>query len=208
MRSVVLQGYADAAADLIERFEALSPADVLAAVHDHVPTLPSRILDIGAGTGRDAAWFAAQSHAVVAVEPVDALREAGQRRHRSPRISWIKDALPELSETLALGSTYDVILLSGVWQHLDDAERRVAFPALRRLTSEGGTVVMSLRHGPGAPTRPVFPVRVAETLSLAAQNGFGVLLEARMPSIQTQNRERGVTWTWLVLKAGAVVERT
>ncbi|MEM6422607.1 MAG: methyltransferase domain-containing protein [Pseudomonadota bacterium] len=192
-----------AATDLIERFEAFSSSELFAAVREHLPNRPSRVLDIGAGTGRDAAWFAAQSHDVVAVEPVDALRNAGIARHSSPRISWIKDSLPALSRTRALGQRWDLILLCGVWQHLDDADRHVAFSTLRQISAAGCKVVMSLRHGPGAPTRPVHPIDVPDTQQRAAHHGFSTRHKVQMPSLQRRNRASGVTWTWLVLQAEA-----
>ena len=52
------EGYAEEAEGLFRRHEGIHAADVHAAVLHLIPTAPSRILDIGAGTGRDAAWFA------------------------------------------------------------------------------------------------------------------------------------------------------
>ncbi len=46
------------------------------AVLHLIPTAPSRVLDVGAGMGRDTAALAALGHSVVAVEPVDELRAA------------------------------------------------------------------------------------------------------------------------------------
>ncbi|MEL6280765.1 MAG: class I SAM-dependent methyltransferase [Pseudomonadota bacterium] len=201
LKSIVLRGYADAAVDLIEAYEAVSSAELFAPVREHLPSRPVQVLDIGAGTGRDAAWFAAQSHDVVAVEPVDALRNAGMARHRCSGLSWIKDTLPELSQTLALGAKFDLIVLSAVWHHLDRDEREAAFPVLRLLASDGGKVVMSLRHGPGAQSRPVYPVRASDTVALATRSGFAKLGETHTPSAQTHNQTSGVTWTWLVFQA-------
>src|ERR1700730_11567596 len=92
----VLQSYAAASADLITRFEGVSPARLYAPIADLLPSSPSRIVDIGAGTGRDAAWLADKGHDVVAVEPVDEFRRAGIALHKSQRIEWLKDRLPDL----------------------------------------------------------------------------------------------------------------
>ena len=115
MRRQILKGYEDAAkCDLIERFESILSRDLLAPVMTYIPKQPCRILDVGAGTGRDAAWLAAQSHSVLAAEPVDALRHSGMAKHTSPNISWVKDALPELSHTISLGQVFDVVLFCAV----------------------------------------------------------------------------------------------
>jgi SAM-dependent methyltransferase len=170
-------------------------------VIEHFPQQTSHILDVGAGTGRDAAWLASLSHTVVAVEPVDALRNAGIARQKSPKISWINDTLPQLSQTIALGGTFDVILLCAVWQHLDDVDRQVALSAFRRLISDNGKIVMSIRHGAGAPTRSVYPASISDILKWAELQGFSKLKEVSTQSVQTQNYQADVTWTWLVLQA-------
>lgn len=196
----ILAGYEDAADALIKKFEAISSADLFQAVNDYLPGKPSHILDIGAGTGRDAAWFASQSHTVVAVEPADGLRTYGMSRHKSPNITWLDDRLPELPQTSALGEKFDLIVLSAVWQHLNDTHRQQAFSVLQQLTARGGKIIMSLRHGPGAPTRQVFPVNTPATRALAGSFCLSALREVAMPSNQQQNQDNGVTWTWLVLQ--------
>jgi protein-L-isoaspartate O-methyltransferase len=185
---------------LAKSFEKISSAKLLAPVIAHIPHHPSHILDIGAGTGRDAAWLAALSHTVVAVEPVDALRHAGQAKHTSPNISWVKDTLPDLSQTIALGQQFDVILLCAVWQHLTDMERRLAFASFQRLAAKGGKVIMSIRHGAGALTRPVYPAKVSEVATWARDHGFEMLDNVPTQSTQQQNQQAGVTWNWLVLQ--------
>src|SRR3712207_2081237 len=114
----ILDGYAAEAADLIPRFEALATDEVLAPVADLLPTRPSSILDVGAGTGRDAAWLAKRGHHVTAVEPVDALRHAGMALHPSKRIEWVNDRLPSLNSLRPRADRFNLILAVGVWQHL------------------------------------------------------------------------------------------
>lgn len=202
MREQVLQGYRDAAASLIERYEAISSAALFVPVAAFLPAVPARVLDLGAGTGRDAAWLAAQGHRVLAVEPVAAFRRAGQARHRVAGLGWMDDSLPGLPRTLELGRRFDLILLAAVWHHLAPADRAAAFAALAKLAAPGGRVVMSLRHGTGAPSRPVYPVRPAETQALAKACGFTKLHEATAASAQPGNRAAAVGWTWLVFEAG------
>jgi protein-L-isoaspartate O-methyltransferase len=50
-----------------------------------------RILDIGSGSGRDAAYFAKQGHEVTAVEPVREMRLTAEKLHGKQRIRWIDD---------------------------------------------------------------------------------------------------------------------
>ncbi|MCW5770956.1 MAG: class I SAM-dependent methyltransferase [Rhodospirillaceae bacterium] len=188
----VLAGYAAEAPALIARFDALDPNELYAAVLDLLPRNPAKVADIGAGTGRDAAWFALQGHTVLAVEPVKELREAGRALHPSDRIEWLDDRLPGLAKMLARGP-FGLMTLSGVWQHIDEAARRIAMAHLGRL-------VMSLRHGPGAPGRRVFPISPDATIEAAAQAGFALLRRTETGSMQPGNRALGVRWTWLALE--------
>jgi hypothetical protein len=82
------EGYAEEAEELFKLYEGIPAADSHRAVLHLIPPAPASILDIGSGTGRDAAWFASQSHRVVAVEPTDAMRIPAMALHPSPAIEW------------------------------------------------------------------------------------------------------------------------
>jgi len=196
----ILEGYAVAATPfLIARYNALDPNELYASVLDLLPKSPVRVIDIGAGTGRDAAWFAQQGHEVLAIEPVKELREPGMVLHPDDRITWLDDWLPSLAEAQKYGP-FDLVTLCGVWQHIDDEERQIAMVTLGEMTATAGMVVMSLRHGPGAPGRRVFPVSTSETIEAATRSSFVLLRRTEAQSIQPGNRAMGVYWTWLALK--------
>ncbi|WP_163025805.1 class I SAM-dependent methyltransferase [Chachezhania antarctica] len=197
----VLSGYADRAAELIEPYEALSVTDIYAGVLDHLPSFGHAVLDVGAATGRDAAWCAARGATVHATEPVTAFRADARKRHPDNRITWIDDALPDLPRTWALGIRFDRILCSGVWHHLPPQAQASAMPVLRDLCAPHARILLSLRHGPSAPGRPAYPCPADTVVALADASGFDLLHLARHESIQAGNRQAGVTWTWLVLKA-------
>lgn len=196
----ILQGYAVEAAELIPRYEALSSAVVLAPVKDVLPDRPSSVLDVGAVTGRDAAWLAGHGHKVVAVEPVDELRQAGMALHPSQNIQWIDDRLPALQRLRSGGKQFELVLAIGVWQHLPAQEHQETLRTLAALTREKGRLVISLRHGPGSPSRPCFSADTEQIIACAADVGFRLHLRRAAPSVQEKNRDAGVTWTWLCLE--------
>jgi len=197
----ILDGYAESATpELIARYDAIQVEQIYAPVLDLFPAGPCRIADIGAGTGRDSAWLASLGHEVLAVEPVDALRSAGMMLHDAVAIEWLKDALPRLQRIVA-GRRFDLLLLCAVWQHLDDNARVRAMRRLAGLTAPGGKIVMSLRHGPGAANRPVFPVSPDRTIENALASGLRLLRRRRAESVQAENRTAGVHWTWLVFQS-------
>jgi ubiquinone/menaquinone biosynthesis C-methylase UbiE len=66
----------DEALDLLKRYESISFADVHASVLHLIPPAPYRVLDIGAGTGRDALGFVDRGHSVVTDRRTSAWRDA------------------------------------------------------------------------------------------------------------------------------------
>ena len=200
MNERCIYGYEDAAEELIGKFESVSSTELFTPVREFLPQQPSHILDIGAGTGRDAAWLAEHGHECLAVEPVTEFRKAGMALHKSDRISWLDDTLPDLPSTCSLGRPYDLLILPAVWKHLDDVSRKAAFIAFRKLLANDGKIIMSLRHGDGAPSRPVFPANVQETIRHAEGHRFRKLHQVEASSAQEGNRRNKVSWTWLVLQ--------
>jgi len=194
------QGYAEQAAELIPQYESISFVAHHEAELHLLPMVPSRILDIGAGTGLDAAWFAEQGHSVLAVEPTAEFRHAAMRLHPSPLIEWLDDALPNLDAVMGRAQCFDVLMLSAVWMHLDEAERGMAMPRVVSLLAPEGLMVLSLRHGPVPAGRRMFAVSGEETMELARRHGLRTVLNTHTGSLQARNRAAGVTWTRLAFK--------
>jgi hypothetical protein len=137
-------------------------------------------------------------HQVVAVEPVDALREGAKTLHPSPRIEWLADGLPALAVLRARGETFDVVLLTAVWMHLDEAERAEAMPAVASLVRSGGVLILSLRHGPVPAGRRMFDVSAEETIALAQAEGLHCIVNTITASVQADRDD--VTWTRLAFR--------
>jgi SAM-dependent methyltransferase len=197
MKSVRVSGtehYAEEAPDLLKRYESISFADTHRSVMQLIPNEPCRVLDIGAGTGRDAAGFAGLRHRVVAVEPTEEMRRGAMALHPSPLIEWLDDSLPDLATVLARGEQFDVVMLTAVWMHLDQQQRRRAMPNVAALTREGGVMIMTLRHGPVPAGRRMFEVSAEETIGLAQPLGLRCVLNR---PAESSLRQPGVTWTRL-----------
>jgi len=168
-------GWYDAhAADLVRRYELVDPAALHSWLDGLLKAAPGTVLDIGAGSGRDAAWLSAQGHDVIAVEPSPAMRSEGQRLHPDPRVRWIDDRLPDLNETGQLGIAFDLVLLSAVWQHIAPSDRERAFRKIAGLVKSGGLLALSLRNGPSPPESRMYPVSLDEVERLARNHGFAV----------------------------------
>ena len=192
-----VQGYAESASELIKRYEAISFPENHEALLALIPVKCSRALDIGAGAGGDAGWLAEQGYEVVAVEPTTEFRKYASQRHLSPRIEWVDDRLPHLSHLVKRNQTFDLIIVSAVWMHLEPEERSVAMPVLASLLSPGALLYISLRHGPKPKDRMMFDVPPAETVASAKASGLSVVLNLSKASTQLSNREAGVIWSQL-----------
>ncbi|MCC2652444.1 MAG: methyltransferase type 11 [Microvirga sp.] len=193
-----IAAYNDQATKLATRYELLSSEAVHAALLDFVPRGAGLIaLDVGAGSGRDAAWLASLGYDVVAVEPAAAMRLEGQHRHSEARISWVDDKLPDLNAVHGLGISFDLILLSAVWMHVPPHARTRAFRKLVALLKAGALLYMSLREGPSEPDRPMWAAPVGEVEALAREHRLDVL---RCVAAADQQGRSGVRWTAICLR--------
>jgi protein-L-isoaspartate O-methyltransferase len=196
------EGYAEEAEDLLQRYESIPAAENHRHVLHLIPKPSSRVLDIGSGTGRDAGWFASLGHLVLAVEPTAALRVPAAALHPTPQIEWLDDSLPDLAHVQARGETFDLIMLTAVWMHLDEAQRRHAMPKLACLLRSNGALIIKLRHGPVPPGRRMFEISAEETVRLAQIQDLRPVLNIRAASNQEGNRAAGVSWTSLAFLRG------
>jgi SAM-dependent methyltransferase len=192
------EGYADEADALVRQYESLSFADVYRHVLHLLPQPPAHVLDIGAGTGRDAAGLADLGYRVTAVEPTTTLRLRAQHLHPSPQIEWLDDSLPDLHSLSARGDTFDVVMLTAVWMHLDAAERTRAMPVVAALLRSGGLMALTQRHGPVPAGRRMFEITSAETIALAEAHGLTCI--QRLEGGDSHFNRPGVTWDRLTFR--------
>ena len=192
------EGYAEQADALVRQYESISFAEAHAPILHLLPRSPARVLDIGAGTGRDAAGFAALGHAVTAVEPTAELRTRAIALHASPRIEWLDDSLPELSLLFERGETFHVVMLTAVWMHLDEQQRWRAMPRVAVLVQPGGVMMISLRHGPVPEGRRMFDVTAAETAGLSRAQAMACVQHLEVGDGLL--KRRGVAWDRLAFR--------
>jgi len=124
------------------RGRALSPKSCrvwCAAVAPFVQTLqPSRILDLGAGTGRFAALFARSfEHQVIGVEPSQGMLAAALAEERRANLAYVAGT----AESIPLrNGSCGLAWLSHVWHHVRD--RQACARELRRVLGRGKTVLV------------------------------------------------------------------
>ena len=208
------QFYNDHAVELASQYLSMSFDDIHHSWSHLLPSIisnpNSRILDLGAGSGRDVKYMAdlAQSthgpknHVqILAVEPAQALGTIGKKTTQYCKVTWCDDSLPSLSVVTKYEISFDLILLSAVWMHIPTSDRARAIRKLANLLKPGGKLVISLRHGQTAAEckqRNMHTVCINELKHLAKDVGLFTLLET-----QTEKDELGrsqVSWQTIVLQ--------
>lgn len=189
---------------LTEQYQSLTFEQVHQSWKAHWPVgleneIP-KVLDIGAGTGRDALWFAQHQCDVYAIEPALALREFGQQYTQTcvDKITWLDDKLPDLNTIIELGIRFDCILLSAIWMHLPPKARERSFRKLANLLSPSGKLVISLRHGEFDDARVAYVVSVIELEQLAKKHALQV--NTVSPLDTDELGRSGVQWQTVVMQ--------
>ena len=192
-------GYGKEAEKLIKQYESSPFAEVYEPIMDVFPTSPCKVLDLGAGSGRDAAALTMKGFTVVAVEPTKEMREGGQKLHNDVSITWVDDALPELNELKACGleGPYPLIVSAAVWMHFDEAERDASMKRVASLLAPGGRFVLSLRHGPVPEGRRMFSIPAEDIINLGKKYGLNHVKHIRRNDLHGRKE---IEWTFMCIE--------
>ena len=190
------KGYLEVAESFIEASVAIDFMELHQSIVEFIPTNPGRVLDIGAGVGRDASVISEMGHFVVAVEPIDDFRGTARKLYDSPNIDWVDDSLPMLTSLGEQPDQFHFVLASAVWHHLDDTEQQLAMSRVSQLLRPGGIFALSLRHGPVGAGTHVFATDGGQTIRHAKACGLTTLLNLPNQSSVMKGKE-SVTWTRL-----------
>jgi SAM-dependent methyltransferase len=191
-------GYAEQADDLVEPYESVAFEELYRPLMDLMPEAGTAV-DIGAGTGRDAAALAAKGFRVLAVEPTAELRAHARRLHPDSSIDWLDDSLPDLHQLHARGEHFGLVLMTAVWMHLDEHERSRALPGVAALLAPGGRIFMTVRKGPVPAGRRMFAVPIEPLVAQAASSSLTLL---RRYEFADMLGRKDVSWTMLAFEKG------
>lgn len=194
--SITSYFYDKNAAELAKQYDDLCFESVHQSWKRFWPQSGANVLDIGAGSGRDAKWFDLLGCDVVAVEPANALRELGMRNTGSS-VTWFDDGLPLLNEVKSLLLQFQLIVLSAVWMHIPTNQRQPALWVLNELLSPEGKLVITLRHGAFSDGRESYGVSVEELEAMAVDVGLVVCHSCESKDVLARG---AVHWQTVVLK--------
>ncbi|NOI66434.1 class I SAM-dependent methyltransferase [Vibrio sp. 99-8-1] len=158
---------------LSQQYNSVSFESAHASWKTHWPKHSDKVLDVGAGSGRDALWMAEQGADVIALEPSLEMIEQGKALTKES-VTWLNDELPSLNKAQNLAMRFDLILVSAVWMHIAPNQRKRAFRKLTNLLAPNGNLVITLRHGGFEDERVGHSVSVDELKHLAQERGVTV----------------------------------
>ena len=179
------------------RYETVSAEQVNDWLMDLLPDDKACILDVGSGSGRDAAWLASIGHDVIAVEPNHTMRKECERLHPDKPFRLLADRLPDLSATFRTGLSFDFILVNAVWMFVAPSHRERAFRKLVTLLKPGGKIAITLRQGPVDVDRGMHPASTEEIEGLARRHG--AYLEPPQRAADLFGR-RQISWTRIIVR--------
>ena len=179
------------------RYETVSAEHVNDWLIDLLPHDKACILDVGSGSGRDAAWLASLGHEVIAVEPNSTMRKESERWHPNKTFRLVADRLPDLSATFRTGLSFDFILVNAVWMFVAPSHRERAFRKLITLLKPGGKIAITLRQGPVDVDRGMHPVSTEEIERVARRHG--AYLEPTQRAADFLGR-RQISWTRIIVR--------
>ena len=190
----VVKFYNEHAKKLSARYEEISFEKIF---DDVIPILPEpcTALDIGSGSGRDAAWLSKKGYKVTAIEPSDKMNSLAQKTHPE-NITWVNDSLPKLETQRNKKSFYGLILISAVWMHIKPSDREESFKRVDQLIKPGGVLIVTLRHGTLSQNGIMFNVSSLEIEDYKKKYGYDLKLTTT--SKDQLNRE-DVYWETIVL---------
>lgn len=129
--------------------------------------MAAKVLDIGCGSGRDAMALAKRGYTVTAVDPSREMLRLAEKQDTKKRITWIRDALPQLS---TIGNkSYSFILISAVWMHIPPSQRDNSIKRITELLTKDGRLAITLRMGEQDEGRAMYPITLEELLTLATK---------------------------------------
>lgn len=185
--------YNSEASRLADEYEQVSFENVHATLLPHLPSPPARVLEVGAGSGRDAAALARMGYKVKAVEPAKAMREIALSIHPELKDRLLDDRLPDLGK---IGkANFDLILLSAVWMHLPSHQRVHALGRLKELLASNGKLAITIRIGKPDPSRGMYEIAPDDVVKGAMANGLKLISRSDQPDVLGRHT---VSWTTLI----------
>lgn len=139
-----LRYYSTNAPKLYRRYDAVTPL-YLAHLMSLLPNKGARVLDVGAGCGRDVTRLRNAGYDAVGVDASPAMVELGRREYGLQPQHLLVDELPALSTLRErTNAPFDAVLVAATLQHVSENDLLDALYQLKNQVAPGGFLVVSV----------------------------------------------------------------
>jgi len=133
--------YDEAAKSTAANYEALDTRPIVTPILEYLPA-GGRLLDLGCGSGRDAAFFLKQGYDVTGLDGSEAMLREASTYHPELLGRLIHHALPESLPFNA--GAFDILVSFAVIMHLEEALLPKSFSEIARVLRPGGVAAYSV----------------------------------------------------------------
>jgi len=190
----IIDYYDQNSESLGQRYELSSFEEIHKSILHFLSPPPKRILDIGAGSGRDAAWFSNYGYQVTAIDPSIKLIEFAKHAHRE-KIDWKIDRLPKLHTVRK--NIFDIVFVNAVFMHLNKKEIEQSLQIIHNLLSNEGLLIVSIKSEKLKDTFLFFDVDITHFTNCCLSLGLKILFQTSESDVYGR---QNVTWHRLVFQ--------
>lgn len=136
--------YASTVTESTAKYETLAPGSGISAFFPMAFPAGSRVLDIGAGSGRDLDLLLSSGYDAYGVDASPVMVSQALKDHPALSGRFIEGSLP--ADKAIFGGDFDGILCSAVLQHIEDENLLDAAFSIRESLAPGGILLLSVPH--------------------------------------------------------------
>ena len=170
----------------------------------HLPERGARVLELGCGSGREAAFLLQSGHDVYGLDASEGMIEEALRRHPELAGRLSREVVPLPEGSRLLSERFDAVLAIALLMHIPDSELFEAILQWKRVLRPLGVIFISVSTGrPGVDADGrgqggrLFRERPPEELQLLFER-LGFRLAARYQT--PDSLQRGMLWNSLVFQ--------
>lgn len=194
MDSLTVSAYDSEAKEIADRHETLIPVRLYQLMSDFF-VHKGKSLDIGCGSGRDAAWLAENNYDPIGIDASIGMLRESRRRH--PHVPVAVSSLPGLSAIM--DESFNNVLCSAVLMHLNHAMLPVAARNIVRIMKKKSNLIISYRgtrEGNNRENGKLYePIETEEVINIFSGSGAKLVYqEAEVES------GRNLLWSTFVFR--------
>jgi len=184
--------YQDNSIDLIERYNNADMSSLHQLLNNHLDK-PSKVLDIGFGSGRDLEFLYNAGHNIWGIDATKSFVENAKKKFPDISTHFIQASLP--FKSLFINTKFDSVISIAMWMHLKKEDYCKSVESITKLLNKNATIVISFSRGKRNNDERYFEDVDIEYLNqLFLDKGFKTIEQ-----IETKDALKRDTLSWITL---------